>query len=108
MVSWETPAALPVLFAVELASNPALPSNIVDLTTQAIIDAFNGADSGQRARIGSIICASRFYTPISLLSPSVSILSLLLGTSAPTAPSLTVPINRRPTITADDISVTLV
>lgn len=108
LVKWETPAALPVLFAVELASNPALPSNIVELTKQAIIDAFNGADGGQRARIGSIIYASRFYAPISLLSPSVSILSLLLGTSTPTAPSLTVPINRRPTITADDISVTLV
>jgi hypothetical protein len=42
-VTWETPAALPVLFAVQLANNPALPSNIVDLTKQAIIDAFNGA-----------------------------------------------------------------
>lgn len=108
VVSWETPAALPVLFAVELASNPALPSNIVDLTKQAIIDAFNGGDGGQRARIGSTIYASRFYAPISLLGPSVSILSLLLGTSTPSAASLTIPINRRPTITADDISVTLV
>ncbi len=108
VVTWETPAALPVLFAVQLAANPALPSDIVALTKQAIVDAFNGADGGQRARIGSTIYASRFYAPISLLSPSVSILSLLLGTVTPTAPSLTVPINRRPTITADDISVTLV
>lgn len=108
VVSWETPAALPVKFAVQLADNPALPSNIVDLTKQAIIDAFNGADGGQRARIGSTIYASRFYAPISLLSPSVSILSLLLGDVTPTAPSLTVPINRRPTVTADDITVTLV
>lgn len=108
VVSWETPAALPVKFAVELADNPALPSNIVELTKQAIIDAFNGADGGQRARIGSTIYASRFYSPISLLSPSVSILSLLLGDVTPTAPSLTVPINRRPTVTASDISVVLV
>lgn len=108
VVTWETPAALPVLFAVQLAANPAMPSDIVALTKQAIVDAFNGADGGQRARIGSTIYASRFYAPVSLLSPSVSILSLLLGTSTPTAPSLTVPINRRPTITADDISVTLV
>lgn len=108
VVSWETPAALPVKFAVELADNPALPSNIVELTKQAIIDAFNGADGGQRARIGSTIYASRFYSPISLLSPSVSILSLLLGDVTPTAPSLTVPINRRPTVTASEISVVLV
>ncbi|RIJ02216.1 hypothetical protein DXK93_18760 [Achromobacter sp. K91] len=108
VVTWETPAALPVKFAVQLANNPSLPSNIVDLTKQAIIDAFNGVDGGQRARIGSIIYASRFYAPISLLSSSVSILSLLLGDTSPSAPSLTVPINRRPTITAGDISVTLI
>ncbi|MBD9417669.1 baseplate J/gp47 family protein [Achromobacter sp. ACM04] len=108
VVTWETPAALPVKFAVQLANNPSLPSNIVDLTKQAIVDAFNGVDGGQRARIGSIIYASRFYAPISLLSPSVSILSLLLGDTSPSAPSLTVPINRRPTITAGDISVTLI
>ncbi|CUJ00158.1 baseplate J/gp47 family protein [Achromobacter aegrifaciens] len=108
LVKWETPAALPVLFAVQLANNPALPADIVALTKQAIVDAFNGADGGQRARIGSTIYASRFYAPVSLLSPSVSILSLQLGTTTPTSPSLTVPINRRPTITAGDISVTLV
>lgn len=107
-VSWETPAAMPVLFAVQLADNPALPSDIVALTKQAIVDAFNGADGGQRARIGSTIYASRFYAPISLLSPSVSILSLLLGDVTPTVSSLTVPINRRPTVTAGDITVTLV
>lgn len=108
VVKWETPAALPVKFAVQLANNPALPSNIVDLTKQAIIEAFNGADGGQRARIGSIIYASRFYAPVSLLGASVSILSLLLGDVTPTAASLTVPINRRPTVSAADISVTLV
>ncbi|MGE8567485.1 MAG: baseplate J/gp47 family protein [Achromobacter sp.] len=107
-VSWETPAAMPVLFAVQLADNPALPSDIVALTKQAIVDAFNGADGGQRARIGSTIYASRFYAPISLLSPSVSILSLLLGDVTPSVSSLTVPINRRPTVTAGDITVTLV
>lgn len=108
VVKWETPAALPVKFAVQLANNPSLPSNIVDLTKQAIIDAFNGADGGQRARIGSTIYASRFYAPVSLLGASVSILSLLLGDVTPTAASLTVPINRRPTVSTADISVTLV
>ncbi|CAB3956123.1 hypothetical protein LMG7053_04925 [Achromobacter ruhlandii] len=108
VVKWETPAALPVKFAVQLANNPSLPSNIVDLTKQAIIDAFNGADGGQRARIGSTIYASRFYAPVSLLGASVSILSLLLGDVTPTAASLAVPINRRPTVSAADISVTLV
>jgi hypothetical protein len=108
VVTWETPAALPVRFAVQLADNPALPSDIVALTKQAIMDAFNGGDGGQRARIGSTIYASRFYAPISVLSPVVSILSLLLGSDTPSAASLAVPINRRPTITANDIAVTLI
>ncbi|MGB3434888.1 baseplate J/gp47 family protein [Achromobacter sp.] len=108
VVTWETPAALPVRFAVQLADNPALPSDIVALTKQAIADAFNGGDGGQRARIGSTIYASRFYAPISVLSPVVSILSLLLGSATPSAASLVVPINRRPTVTAEDISVTLI
>ena len=95
-------------FAVQLANNPALPSNIVALTKQAIIAAFNGTDGGQRTRIGSTIYASRFYAPVSLLGASVSILSLLLGDTTPTAASLTVPINRRPTVSAADIAVTLV
>lgn len=108
VVTWETPVALPVKFSVQLANNPALPSNIVDLTKQAIIAAFNGADEGPRARMGSTIYASRFYAPVSLLGSSVSILSLLLGTPTPNAPSLAVPINRRPTISAADISVSLI
>lgn len=108
VVTWETPAALPVKFAVQLANNPSLPSNIVELTKQAIIDGFNGVDGGQRARTGATIYASRFYAPISVLGPSVSILSLLLGAVTPSAASLTVPINRRPTISAADISVTLI
>ncbi|CAB3854510.1 hypothetical protein LMG26858_01890 [Achromobacter anxifer] len=107
VVTWETPAALPVRFAVQLADNPALPSDIVALTRQAIVNAFNGVDGGQRARIGSTIYASRFYAAISALSPAVSILSLLLGSATPSAVSLTVPINRRPTVTPADISVTL-
>ena len=71
VVKWETPAALPVKFAVQLANNPALPSNIVALTKQAIIAAFNGTDGGQRTRIGSTIYASRFYAPVSLLGLSL-------------------------------------
>ncbi|OZI59952.1 baseplate J/gp47 family protein [Bordetella genomosp. 11] len=108
VVSWETAEALPILFAVQIANNPSLPSNIVALTKQAIIDAFNGVDGGVRARIGSTIFASRYYAPVVNLGPSVSIISLLLGDATPTLPSFTVPIDKRPTIDADDITVTLV
>lgn len=107
-VRWETPVALAVLFRVRIANNPSLPSNIQDLVKAAIISAFNGQDGGQRARIGSTIYASRFYAPVSEISPVLSILSLLIGTAAADQPSVTVAINRRPTVAAADIVVELV
>lgn len=108
VVTWETPAALPIKFAVQIANNPQLPSNIVALVQQAIIASFNGADGGTRARIGSTIFASRFYGNIVALGPTVSILSLLLGPTTPTLASYTVPINNTPTIDASNITVNLV
>jgi uncharacterized phage protein gp47/JayE len=108
VVSWETAAAQPILFAVQIANNPSLPSNIVALVQQALIAAFNGEDGGVRARIGSTIFASRYYAPIVNIAPSVSILSLLLGPTTATLASYTVPINKRPTVDATNITVTLV
>jgi uncharacterized phage protein gp47/JayE len=109
VVSWETADALPILFAVQLSNNPSLPSDIVNLTKQAIVAAFNGQDGGIRARIGASISASRYYAPVINIAPSaVTILSLLLGPTTPALPLYTVPIDRRPTISAANITVTLV
>ncbi len=108
VVTWETPSALPILFAVQIANNPSLPANIVALVKAAIVAAFNGTDGGTRARIGSTIFASRYYGPIVVLGPTVSILSLLLGPTTPTLSSYTVPIINSPTIDPSNISVTLV
>lgn len=108
VVTWDTADALPIKFAVQIANNPSLPANIVALTKQAIIDAFNGVDGGVRARIGSTIFASRYYAPVVALGSSVSILSLLLGPTTATLASYQVGIDKRPTIAASDITVTLV
>lgn len=108
VVTWETPAALPIKFAVQIANNPSLPSNIVALVQAAVIASFNGTDGGTRARIGSTIFASRYYGDIVALGPTVSILSLLLGPTTATLASYTVPINNAPTIDASNITVTLV
>lgn len=107
-VKFEIPATLPILFSVEIANNGSLPSNIIDLTKAAIVNAFSGGDGGQRARIGSTIFASRFYAPVSNISPTVSILSLLIGTATPTLPSVLVGVDQAPTVTEADIAVTLV
>ncbi|WP_233234485.1 baseplate J/gp47 family protein [Bordetella sp. LUAb4] len=107
-VTWQTAQALPIKFAVEIANDPALPADIVPLTRQAIIDAFDGADGGVRARIGATLFASRYYAPVVALANNVSILSLLIGPDTATLASYTVPIDSRPTINANDITVKLV
>lgn len=107
-VKYQIPAALPILFAVQIANSPSLPSNIVALVQNAIVGAFNGTDGGQRARIGSTIFSSRFYAPVALIGPSVSILSILLGPTTATLNSYTVGIDQSPTVVAGNITVTLV
>lgn len=107
-VTFEIPAALPILFAVSIANNTALPSNIVDLVKQAIVDAFNGADGGQRARIGATLFASRYYGPVISVNQYVSILSLKLGPTTATLDSYTPNIDKQPTISVGNITVTLV
>ena len=107
-ITFEIPTATPTLFAVQLANNPNLPSNIVTLVQDAIIEAFTGADGGTRARVGSTIYASRYYGGITAINPNVSVLSLLLGTATANAPSVTMQINQQPVVQASNISVTLV
>lgn len=110
-VSFEIPAATPVNFAVQIQSSTSLPSNIVSLVQQAIIASFTGADGSVRARIGSQILASKYYAPVSLIGPEVSILSILIsaGTGvSPTLNAVTMGIDQQPTIVASNISVTLV
>ena len=45
-ISWETPVALPVYFAVNIANGPSVPANAVALVQTAIVNAFTGANSG--------------------------------------------------------------
>ena len=107
-VTFETPSALPILFAVIIANSSGVPSNAATLVQNAIIAAFAGADGGARARIASTIFASRFYCTIAALGSWAQIVSLLIGTAAPTLPSVTVGINQVPTVSALNIAVSIV
>lgn len=108
-IKWVTPASLPVHYAVSLTNNPALPSNITALVQQAILNAFNGTDGGTRARIGSTLVSGRYYAGVNATDLNVEILSIFLGTAAsPTATSLSVGIDQRPTLDVSNIAVTLV
>jgi hypothetical protein len=108
IVKFERPPALPIKFAVQIADSTALPTDIITLVQDAIIAAFVGADGGLRARIGSLILASRFYAPVTLIGPEVSILSILIGPSTPTLNSYLVGIDQAPTVQRSDIAVSLV
>ncbi|NKI68969.1 hypothetical protein GN109_06015 [Collimonas pratensis] len=108
-VKFQIPTAQPILFAVSIANLSTLPSNIITLIKNAIISAFSGGDGGSRARIGSTLYASRYYAPVSAVSPaSVEILSLKIGTVTANLDALTVDIGFVPTVTAANITVTLV
>lgn len=108
VVKFEIPAPLPILFAVQIINNPALPSNIVALIQAAIIAQFNGTNGSQRARIGGLIRAASYFGVIASADPNVLIESVLVGTSTPTLNSVQVGIDQAPSISTGNISVTLV
>lgn len=107
-VKFERPAALPILFAVSLVDSPSLPANIVELVKAAILARFNGADGTTRERMGSLILASRYYGAAVAVADNVSLISILIGTLTPTLSQILVGIDQKPTLSADDIAVTLV
>lgn len=107
-VKFERPASLAAKFAVRLVNDPSLPSNVVTLIKNAIVARFNGTDGTTRERIGSTIFASRYYGAIVTVAAAVSLIDVLIGTTTPTLTQISVGIDQRPTISAADISVTLV
>ena len=78
-VTFERPASLPILFAVEILNSSIVPSDAAAQIQTAIINAFAGGDGGPRARIGGTILASRYYSPIASLGPWAQIVSLQIG-----------------------------
>ncbi|UCL84487.1 baseplate J/gp47 family protein [Pseudomonas sp. HS-18] len=108
-VTWQTPDAKPTFFKIQIANDPLLPSNIVDLVRAAVLNAFNGADGGSRARIGSTIYAGRYYAGVAAVNGNVNIESITMGfTSTAAAVSLAFGIDQRPTLDASNIQVLLV
>jgi len=107
-VKLDIATGLPILYAVQIANVPGLPSNITQLVQNAITAAFTGADGGQRARIGRTIYASRYYPGIENINPNVELISVQIGTTTANQNSVGVNINQIPTLSANNIVVTLV
>jgi hypothetical protein len=87
-VSFETPDPLDVLFSVNIVNGVLVPSNAATQIQSAIIAAFAGEDGGQRARIGSIIYASRFYASVAALGPWAQIVAIDIGSANTPAASI--------------------
>jgi uncharacterized phage protein gp47/JayE len=107
-VLFNIPTPTAVLFAVQIQASPSLPSNIVFLVQTAILNSFYGTDGSQRARIGAQILAAKFYAPVILIGPQVSVLDISIGLTSPTLDIVTMGIDQQPTCIAANIVVTLV
>lgn len=108
-ITFNRPTPLPIYFRVELTDSSSLPSDIEALVKAAIIASFNGVDGSLRVRMGGLILASRFYTPVNRIGPEVSILSILIGTSplAVNLNSIEAGIDQSPTVSDANIEVVL-
>jgi hypothetical protein len=108
-VTYQTPTALSIYFAVSIPNTLSVPANALALVQAAILNAFSGGDGGPRARIGATIFASRFYAAVAMLGAWAQIISIFVGTSAsPTANDMTVDIDQIPTLSSGAITLSLV
>jgi len=105
-INFQRPAALAFKFTVALANTATTPANISDLVKAAIVSAFNGDDGGERARIGSTVYASRFYSPVAAIG-GINIVSIQLAAPLGGAlgNSVAVGINQVPTLDPANITV---
>lgn len=81
-VTYQVPTAAPICFLVKISTGPAVPATAATLIQNAIIRAFNGEDGGTRARIGSAVYASRFYSAVASLGFWAQIVTIQIGTGA--------------------------
>lgn len=108
VIQYEAPAALPVKFLIQIASNPNLPPDIVQQARAKVMGTFIGADGAQRARIGGAIFASSYYAGVASISPLVSIIQIKVGDVVASLDQLIIGIDQAPTLDENDISVVLV
>ena len=108
-VTYLSPAAVPIYFKVQIANNALLPSNIVQLVQNAVLQSFNGEDNGSSVNINSTSYSGRYYANINAINPNVNVIEVYLGTSAsPSTLLISMGIDQLPTLTASNIAVNLV
>ncbi len=108
-ISFEVPTPQAFYFAVTVQNLGSLSNaSLTTLIKNAIISAFVGDDGGQRARIGSTIYASRYYSSVAAVAP-LAVISIFVGIApSPVGNSYTVAIDTVPTLVDTNITVAYV
>ena len=108
-VTYLTPTSVPVYFKVQIQNNSFLPSNIVQLVQDAVLESFNGLDGGTAVGIASTSYSGRYYANINAINPNVNVIEVYLGgTSNPSTLLVSLGIDELPTLSAANIAVNLV
>ena len=85
-VTFQTAVAQTFVILVTIKNSNSVPNNAASLIQTVILNAFAGADGGSRARIGSLVLASRYYGGIQSIGTWVEIINIKIGSNvAPTA-----------------------
>lgn len=80
-IKFTRPSSLQVLFKVTIANGPTVPADATTQVQNALIAAFAGSDGGPRARIGSVLYATRYVAPIAALGTWAQVASILIGSA---------------------------
>lgn len=81
VVTFTRPTSVKFFFNVVLSNNALIPADANVQIQNAVVAAFAGADGGPRARIGSTVFASRFYSAVATLGSWALIVDIQIGSS---------------------------
>jgi hypothetical protein len=85
-ITFQTAIPQQFVLTVRIVASTLVPSDVVARIQTVVANAFAGGDGGPRARIGSAIYASRFYSGVAALGVWAEIISIKIGsTGAPKA-----------------------
>ena len=78
-VTWLNAGSANTFFVVKIANNTLVPSNLIQLTQDAVVQSFEGLDgNGPAVSIGSSTYSGRYYGNISAINPNVNVIEVYL------------------------------
>lgn len=106
-IRFNRPESVPILFAVTITDNVMLPSNVIELVQQAIINTYNETVENNGNLIGSTLFASRFVGAVTNIDQYINVVSLKIGTVAANQEMVTVGIDQVPVVSSSTIQVVI-